>query len=463
MNKSALICLLGFICILPYNYTIAHELEVLAFGDSGSCNEDEIDTCIQNIVARSMKKVCDRAGCDLGILLGDNIYENSIDIEEGGAWDFKFEYHYEPLNFKIYASLGNHDILGKNDSDKQIKINAQIQHQNYSNTWMMPDEYYSFRRNDVEFFSINSNNFNRKQYNWLRSKLKNSTAKWKVVFGHHPIRTNGFHKNDADLKELVAELLPLICSYADMYVSGHDHDLQLLKSDCDIPLIISGAAGKSRTTDTSPDAPRRIWSKGKEGFEEHFGFARILFDNSTFTVRFYDENGDHLYSSDPMPKIINRKPPTLVKGSVRILSKNNEKCFHASGSVAIGSGHDIYKVRCGEKPGARSWSDRYYIKPSSSHPGSYRLVNKKYDSCVHTSRSYVVDSGYYQIYHKNCSSHPGDYFELQYQNNGYWKIHNQEYGTCLHGSNSVDRHSGLITFYDRTCYGTSKQLFRFER
>lgn len=37
--------------------------------------------------------------------------------------------------------------------------------------------------------------------------LRESTAKWKIVVGHHPIKSNGHH---GDTQELVAQLLPIL-------------------------------------------------------------------------------------------------------------------------------------------------------------------------------------------------------------------------------------------------------------
>lgn len=56
------------------------------------------------------------------------------------------------------------------------------------------------------------------------SALKESNAKWKIVVGHHGIRSAGIH---GDTKELVSQLLPILeANNVDLYINGHDHCLQ---------------------------------------------------------------------------------------------------------------------------------------------------------------------------------------------------------------------------------------------
>ncbi|KAI5404069.1 Purple acid phosphatase 3, variant 2, partial [Lathyrus oleraceus] len=55
----------------------------------------------------------------------------------------------------------------------------------------------------------------------LETALRDSTAKWKIVVGHHPVRSIGYH---GDTKELLTHLLPILeANNVDMYMTGHDH------------------------------------------------------------------------------------------------------------------------------------------------------------------------------------------------------------------------------------------------
>lgn len=54
--------------------------------------------------------------------------------------------------------------------------------------------------------------------------LKQSHAKWKIVVGHHTIRSAGHH---GDTEELVNQLLPILeANNIDLFINGHDHCLQ---------------------------------------------------------------------------------------------------------------------------------------------------------------------------------------------------------------------------------------------
>lgn len=287
-SKHIILSTLLITLLLGCHPQTSDSLKVLAFGDSGSCDSPtDPASCVQNEIARSMKAICDDKGCDIGIMLGDSIYENGVSSETDDQFQYKYEFHYTPLAIPMYTSLGNHDLWGTTVT-KDEQITALINYSDHSTTWRMESEYYDYIKGNVHFFVIDTNDFNPTQIRWLSHKLKHSTANWKVVYGHHPIRSNGYH---GDTPILVDKLLPIVCTHADLFVSGHDHDLQLLDSDCGIPLVVSGAAGKIRFSNTDPYASRRRWSTSNT-----FGFARLIFNKTNFDVFYYDKDGSQLYS-----------------------------------------------------------------------------------------------------------------------------------------------------------------------
>ncbi|KAJ4901283.1 Purple acid phosphatase 8 [Raphanus sativus] len=51
--------------------------------------------------------------------------------------------------------------------------------------------------------------------------LQKSVAKWKIVVGHHTIKSAGHH---GITKELEKQLLPILeANKVDLYINGHDH------------------------------------------------------------------------------------------------------------------------------------------------------------------------------------------------------------------------------------------------
>jgi acid phosphatase type 7 len=82
----------------------------------------------------------------------------------------------------VYPTIGNHE---KN-------------HASYYKYFALPkpEYYYSFRYGNIDFFSIDTNKdvtATSEQYKWLEKELADSTAKWKIVFHHHPL-----YSSDAD-------------------------------------------------------------------------------------------------------------------------------------------------------------------------------------------------------------------------------------------------------------------------
>lgn len=248
----------------------AETVKVLAFGDAGTGKE------MQYEVAKSMKRVCDHSGCDFAIMLGDNIYENGVDSVNDIQFINKFEKPYSSFEIPFYVSLGNHDDRGD--------TNAQIEYTKKSKRWTMPARYYDFVKGNIHFIAIDSNDFDRKQRRFIERKLNHSKSRWKVVFGHHPVYSYGRHGHT---KDLVKDLLPMLCHSGAIYVSGHDHDLQVMQTPCGVPLVVSGAAAKLRST-----------SKGKYSLFSlsEYGYSRMEFNENSFEIFMYNKSDDIVFS-----------------------------------------------------------------------------------------------------------------------------------------------------------------------
>jgi hypothetical protein len=80
------------------------------------------------------------------------------------------------------------------------------------------------------------------QRDWLAGELaKPTNALWTVVYGHHPIYSDGHHGDSKRLKE---KLLPLLKTHkVDVYLAGHEHEMQHLEIE-GIQYIIAGGGGK---------------------------------------------------------------------------------------------------------------------------------------------------------------------------------------------------------------------------
>lgn len=310
-------------------------------------------------VGQAMSKVCQQTNCDFAIQLGDNIYPDGADANDGKD-DIKRmnDLILAPLKplfennsqLTVFSALGNHDWK---TSRKGVQLQAKWMN-DQPNFYMAERGYYQFRvgeiGNDVEFFVLDTNmllsgqtfydvplnekgeeqplalalangqaelenpdsherpmnNEDTKQLDWFEKAISTSTAKWKIVYGHHILWSIGGTKY-SEGHALRPLLMPSLCRYGDAYIAGHEHDLELLTDDCSrytpqstkpkLPLIISGAASKMRGKH-SPLAKYQeraypeydlIWSKSFV-----WGFSRILLDNKTdnLTVEFYTTPSD---------------------------------------------------------------------------------------------------------------------------------------------------------------------------
>ena len=215
-----------------------------AFGDNGTGGQEQYD------VAQQMVRQRANFPFDFVLMLGDNIYGSDT------AADFrrKFEDPYKPMldaGVKFYASLGNHD-----------NPNQRL----YKPFNMDGKRYYSFRKENVEFFALDSTYMDPVQLAWVEKQLSASTAQWKICYFHHPLYSDGkFHGPDRDLR---SRLEPLLAKGGvSVVLSGHEHFYERLKPQQGIYHFIIGNGGQLRYHDLKPSQDIA------KGFDTDRGFA----------------------------------------------------------------------------------------------------------------------------------------------------------------------------------------------
>jgi hypothetical protein len=176
-------------------------------GDNGTGQSPEFE------VANQMERFRKVVKFDFVTMNGDNIYGG----HKARDFQMKFEEPYKALldaNVKFYASLGG-------------------------------QRYYSFKKGDAEFFALDSNYMDPQQLTWIEGKLKNSTAKWKICFFHHPLFTSAkYHGADVDLRK---QLMPLFLKYnVNLILSGHEHVYERIKPQSGLYLFVLGNSGELR-------------------------------------------------------------------------------------------------------------------------------------------------------------------------------------------------------------------------
>lgn len=170
-------------------------------------------------------------------------------------WQTWWEDMYGPLKIVFYPVLGNHDWYGF-DSPA-----AQILYSGHTSSWRLPAPYYTFVAGPIQFFALDTTEMSQKQLEWFKEELEKSQSTWKVVYAHHTIFSDGYHGDNSELRD---QLLPLMRNRVDIYISGHDHDLQHLKPVDGVHFVVAGAGGK----DVRPTraTSRAFFARSANGF-----------------------------------------------------------------------------------------------------------------------------------------------------------------------------------------------------
>lgn len=255
---------------------VSGTLRVLAFGDFGTGKAS------QHRVATGMRA---QKPYHFGVTLGDNFYEKGLNSPTHPRWQTDWEDLYSDLDIRVYATLGNHDY------GDPASPPAEMARSPLSQTWCLPKPYYTYVAGPVQFFAIDTDPIAKgaasvpAQIKWLKESLAASKATWKVVYGHHPIYTNGEHGGSAGVIPAVkGKILDVLKdNKVDLYLAGHDHDLEALKPEGGVWFFVSGGGG----TDLRPlkTSKCRQWAKSVHGF------TVLEADKETLTVGFFDDDG----------------------------------------------------------------------------------------------------------------------------------------------------------------------------
>lgn len=270
------------------------------WGRRGNYNQTE--------VAHQMGIIGEKLDIDFVVSTGDNFYEDGLTGVDDPAFQESFVdiYTHPGLQKQWYSVLGNHDyrgdveaqlspILRKMDSRwlclRSFIVNAEIVELFFVDTTPFVDKYFTKPKEDVYDWS---GVLPRKRYLsnllWdVNLALRESRAKWKIVVGHHTIKSAGHHKNT---DELGAQLLPIIqANNVDLYINGHDHCLERIEtSDSPIQFLTSGGGSKSWRGDVSWPNPKEL-----KFYYDGQGFMTVQVTEAEIDVVFYDIEGQVLH------------------------------------------------------------------------------------------------------------------------------------------------------------------------
>ncbi len=263
-------------------------LRLVAIGDVGR------KTDAATRVAAAVQRVCAERGCDLVVLLGDNLYPRGLETPEDPRADAYISDRYAEADAPLWLVLGNHDYGHGRSTQKAAWQVAWAQRTPGVNlpaqTWVVdagPARLVGLDTNAALQFGEGP------QAAWLARAFDDRPDAWRVVLGHHPFRSDGPHGNagayegwrfvpwmsGGSLERLFEDGL---CGRADLYLSGHDHSRQLI-DHCGATLVVSGAGASTTEIVDRGNAPAFA--------EATPGLVWIELGIEQATVAFHDQDG----------------------------------------------------------------------------------------------------------------------------------------------------------------------------
>jgi tartrate-resistant acid phosphatase type 5 len=250
----------------------APSLDFVVFGDVGYANE-----LLRTAVGTAKSKL-QNTQLTAAIGLGDNFYPVGIvsdvtDKQFKNVFDDILASNFPDIPFHMV--LGNHDHLGN--------IDAQLEYSTIHSQWVMPFNYY--RRNftsetglttcmwflDTDKLSARySHDFD--QLSWLDQTLNDPHCYWKIVVGHHPFYDAGEYHDD---KRMIERVLPILHKHGvNLYLSGHEHQTQILMDDY-MTFIISGCTAEKRSGRMRSEGhPQLVWADSHKQAFVHLSVSR---------------------------------------------------------------------------------------------------------------------------------------------------------------------------------------------
>ncbi|XP_016440164.1 purple acid phosphatase 17-like isoform X1 [Nicotiana tabacum] len=278
-------------------------LNFLVLGDWGRKG-----TFNQSHVAHKMGRIGEELNIDFVVSTGDNFYDNGLTgvHDPNFVESFTNIYTAKSLQKQWYSVLGNHDYRGNVEAQlspclrkidrrwlclRSFIVNAEIAEIFMVDTTPFVQDYFTNPKDHTYDWRgvIPPHTYTANILKDIEKALSESTARWKIVVGHHAIRSVGHH---GDTQVLVDRLLPMLRAYnVDFYMNGHDHCLEHI-SDTESPIqfLTSGAGSKAWRGDV-----KGLNRADVNFFHDGQGFMSVQLTPTEAEIKYYDVFGRVLH------------------------------------------------------------------------------------------------------------------------------------------------------------------------
>ena len=251
-------------------------LRFAVLGDAGTGGRPQFEIAQQMAAARAAFPF------EFVLLLGDNMYGR----QDPADFADKFERPYAPLlgaGVRFFATLGNHD-----KPDNRL----------YPGFNMKGERYYTFVRDEARFVVLDTNQLDPKQLAWADDALARAPERWKVVYFHHPLYSNGGrHGSNVELRVVLEPLL--VKHGVNVVFSGHEHIYERLAPQKGITYFVAGSGGQLRKGDLRRSATTAA------GFDEDQSFLLVEIAGDQMAFRAVSRTGRVVDAG-----VIGRRPST---------------------------------------------------------------------------------------------------------------------------------------------------------
>ncbi|HEY7114971.1 MAG TPA: metallophosphoesterase [Tepidisphaeraceae bacterium] len=264
----------------------ADQVNLILFGDFGNGKPTQKNT------ARTMADYVSRTGVQFNgaLTVGDNFYVKLKDVD-----DYQFQSVFEDvydatrLNFPFFATSGNHDQERSESGKTKVVLEQEYAAKHPDSRWKYPARWYrvDFPQDAevplVTALMLESSkprltpNEWEAEKRWIAEQLATTPARWKIACAHHPFFSNGSHGDNGVLQ---VEWGPIFKKGGlDLYIAGHDHDLQHLQIPGWPFSFIQAGGGGQPITDMRRDV-RGPFSR------KLYGFAHLQIRADSAEVRY---------------------------------------------------------------------------------------------------------------------------------------------------------------------------------